>query len=99
MIVATKTYETSDPTVDSQIAALQGKRRRRSGDRGDPEVRCAGDPQGLRHRLEADAHRQQRVEFGRRSDETGRGPKRPRASSRRPTARTRPIRNGRTRPT
>ena len=99
MIVATKTYETTDPTVDSQIVVAAGKRRRRFGDRGDPQVRRAGDPQGLRHRLEADAHRQQRVELGRRGDETRRDRKRPSASSPRPTARIRPIRSGRTRPT
>ena len=33
MIVATKTYETTDPTVDLQVVALQGSRRRRAARR------------------------------------------------------------------
>ena len=65
MIVATKTYETTDPTVDLQIVALQGSGADVTGDRGHPEIRRAGDPQGLRHRLEADPLPHQRVDFGR----------------------------------
>ena len=101
MLVATKTYETTDPTVDLQIVSLQGSGADVFVDSGDPQVRRAGDPQGLRHRLEADAHRQQRVELGRRGDETRRdgkghrrhlrdlrqGPDRPAVAGRRPTSR------------
>ena len=71
MIVATQSYETTDPTVDSQIVSAAGERRQRLADGGHPEIRRAGDPQGLRHRLEADAHPQQRVELGRRGDAAG----------------------------
>ena len=44
MIVATKTYETTDPTVDSQIVALARKRRRCSADGSRPQIRGAGHP-------------------------------------------------------
>ena len=54
MIVAAKSYETTDPTVDLQVVALQGKRRRCASDGGRPQIRRAGDSQGLRYRLEAD---------------------------------------------
>jgi branched-chain amino acid transport system substrate-binding protein len=68
MIVATQSYETTDPTVDSQVVALQG-----SG--ADvlltvaPQICRAGDPQSLRHRLEADALPYLGIEFGRDGDE------------------------------
>ena len=98
MIVATQTYETTDPTVDSQIVVAAGQRRRRPADGGDAQIRRAGDPQGLRHRLEADALRQQRVELGRRGDATRGTGKGRRRHLRRPTSRTRPTRSGRTTP-
>ena len=74
MIVATQSYETTDPTVDSQIVALQGERRRRAADGGHPQIRRAGDPQGLRHRLEADALPQFGRQCGRHGHEA-RGPR------------------------
>ena len=55
MIVATQTYETTDPTVDSQIVSLQGSGADVLLTAAIPEIRRAGDPQDLRHRLEADA--------------------------------------------
>ena len=55
MIVAEVRYEVSDPTVDSQIVPLQGLGRRRVLQHHHAQVRRAGDPQGLRHRLEAGA--------------------------------------------
>ena len=62
MIVAEATYEVTDPTVDSQIVQLQGLRRQRVLQHHHAEVRRAGDPQGLRHRLEAGAVPEQRVD-------------------------------------
>ena len=53
-MVVTATYETTDPTVDSQITQLAGIGRRRAAGRGDSQVRRAGDPQGARPELEAD---------------------------------------------
>ncbi len=72
MIVATKTYETTDPTVDSQIVSLQGSGADTLLDRGGAEICRAGDPQGVRHRLEADPLSDQRVGFGRRGHEARR---------------------------
>ncbi len=60
MIVATQSYETTDPTVDSQIVALQGKRRQCAADGRHSQIRRPSDPQGLRYRLEADAFPQLR---------------------------------------
>jgi branched-chain amino acid transport system substrate-binding protein len=54
-IVSELPYETSDPTVDSQIINLKA-----SG-----EVRRPGDQEGARDRLEPGAPAQQRVELGR----------------------------------
>ena len=52
MIVKEASYETSEPTVDSQIVTLAGLGRGRSRHRRDAEIRRAGDPQVLRSRLE-----------------------------------------------
>ena len=46
LVVAIKTYETTDPTVDLQIVALQGSGAN-SPNRSRSEVRGAGYPQGL----------------------------------------------------
>ena len=98
MIVAELPYEATDPTVDSQMVSLQGLRRRHLLQCHDAEVRRAGDQEGCRDRLEAGAPAQQRVGFGRRRDASRPGWKTPRACSPRSTARTRPIRRGRTIP-
>ena len=74
MIVATKTYETTDPTVDSQIVSLQGSGANTLLVRGDPQIRRPGHPQGLRHRLEAGVLHDQRVDFDHGGD-TARGPR------------------------
>ena len=66
MIVAELPYETTDPTVDSQIVSLKACRRRCVLQCDDPEIRRAGDQEGGRDRLEAAAPAEQRVEFGRR---------------------------------
>ncbi len=47
-LVTNATYEVQDPTIDSQIVKTQGLGRRRVRDRGDAEIRSAGDPQILR---------------------------------------------------
>ena len=49
-----RSYETSEPSVDSQIVPCR-QRRRCPHHRGDAEIRCAGDPQILRSRLERGA--------------------------------------------
>ena len=72
MIVATKSYETTDPTVNSQVVALQGSGADVLLNRGDTKIRRSGDPQGLRHRLEADALSHQRFGLGRLGDEARR---------------------------
>ena len=61
MIVAEASYEVTDPTVDSQIVHAAGLGRRHVRQHHDAEVRGAGDPQGLRHRLEAAALPEQRL--------------------------------------
>ncbi len=86
------------PTVDSQIVSLQASGADVFFNVDDAEVRGAGDPQGLRHRLEAAALPQQRVDLGRLGAEAG-GPREVgRPHHRRTTSRTRPIRAGRTTP-
>ena len=72
MIVATQTYETTDPTVDFANRGVAGKRRRCPVDRRYPQIRRPGDPQNLRHRLEADALSLQRGGFDQGSDAAGR---------------------------
>ena len=52
MVIKEASYETSEPTVDSQIVSLAGFRRRCVPHRRDAEIRRPGDPQDLRHRLE-----------------------------------------------
>ena len=71
MIVATKTYETTDPTVDFANRVAARERRRYAPDRCGAEIRCPSDPQGVRHRLEADPLSEQRVGFGRSGHEAG----------------------------
>ena len=53
MVIKEVSYETSEPTVDSQIVTLQGAGVDLVLYRGDAEIRGAGDPQDLRHRLDA----------------------------------------------
>ena len=54
MIIADKSYEVSDPTINSQIVALQRFRRRHLHLLGGAEGIGAGDPQGRRIGLEAE---------------------------------------------
>ena len=68
MIVATQSYEATDPTMNSQVVALQG-----SGAEcchgGDSQIRRADRSQSLRHRLEADSLPQFSRQLGRHGDE------------------------------
>ena len=55
MIVKEVTYEVTEPTVEFASRYITGGRRRHANHRCDPKSRRAGDPQGLRHRLDASA--------------------------------------------
>ena len=66
MIVSELPYETTDPTVDSQIINLKASGADIFFNVDDAEIRRAGDQEGGRDRLEAGAPPQQRVELGRR---------------------------------
>ena len=98
MIVATQTYETTDATVDSQIVALQGSGADVMLTVAIPKFAAQAIRKDLRHRLEADPLPQQRVDLGRSGDAARGTRERQLASSRPATAKSRPIRNGRTRP-
>ena len=98
MIVATQ--DLRDHRSDRRFAGRGAARQRRrcAADRRDSEIRRAGDPQGLRHRLEADALPHFGVEFGRHRDEARRARERRRHHLRGLSPRIPPIRSGRTRP-
>ena len=44
MVIKEASYETSEPTVDSQIVTLARLRRRCAADRRDAQIRRPGDP-------------------------------------------------------
>ena len=96
MIVSQQTYNTSDPTVDSQIVSLKAA--------GADVLLIFSVPkfaaQAIRKAYDIDWHPQEFVVQRRLldcgSDQARRLRGAPRASSRRPTRRTRPIRNGAT---
>ena len=69
------TYEPTDPTIDSQIAPLQASGADVLVVAAAPKFARAGDPQGLRPRLEADVLHDQRVDFGRVGADAGRAGK------------------------
>ena len=62
MIVKEVSYEVSDPTVDSQIVQLQASGADVFFNITTPKFAAHGDPQGLRHRLEAGAVPEQRLD-------------------------------------
>ena len=72
MIIADKSYEVSDPTVDSQIVALKDFGRRHFRDVGGAKGRGAGDPKGRRTRLEAGVFSRQRIDLGCNGSQAGR---------------------------
>ena len=96
MIVAIKKLRDHRPDRQFADRGAARQRRRHAADGGGPEICRAGDPQGLRHRLEADALRRLPVEFDRRRDETGGAGKERRHHFRHGISRTAPTRNGRT---
>ena len=69
MVIKEVSYETSEPTVDSQIVTLAGRGRRYGALCGDAEIRGAGDPQDLRPRLDAGPLRDRRLAVDRNRDE------------------------------
>ena len=85
MVVSAATYETTDPTIDSQITRLQASGADVLLVAAIPEVRGAGDQEGARPQLEADVLHVERGDLGRRGDEAGRPGERRSASSARPT--------------
>ena len=97
-IVSEQAYETTDPTVNSQIISLKGSRRRHLLQRRHAEVCRAGDPQGRRTRLAAGASAQQCVELGRFGVAARGLRERQGRAVDRTTSRTRPTRPGRTIP-
>ena len=72
MIIADKSYEVSDPTIDSQIVALKDSGADIFDDLGGAEGRGAGDPQGRRARLEAGLFPRQRLDLGGGGAQAGR---------------------------
>src|SRR5882672_5543740 len=71
LIVMRQSYEVTDPTIDSQIVNLKNSGANVFFNH-DPEVRGAGDQEGQRHRLEAAALPEQRIELARHRAEAGR---------------------------
>ncbi len=71
MVIKEVSYETSEPSVESRrhVARIG---RRRASHRRHAQIRRPGDPQGLRHRLDAGALPKQRLGFDRNCAETGR---------------------------
>ena len=72
MIIADKSYEVSDPTIDSQIVALKDSGADIFMTWAAPEGRGAGDPQGRGTRLEAGVSARQRLDIGRYGAQAGR---------------------------
>ena len=96
MIVKEASYETSEPTVDSQVVTLQGSGADVSPHRRDAEIRRPGDPQILRPRLERGSLYHQRVGVDRDHPQARRPREIQRASSLATMARTQPTNAGRT---
>jgi branched-chain amino acid transport system substrate-binding protein len=61
MVIKEVSYETSEPTVESQIVTLQGSSADVFSHRRHAQIRRPGDPQGLRLGLERGSLHQQRV--------------------------------------
>ena len=95
MIVSKISYEVTDPTDRQPDGVAEGLRRRHLLQHHHAEVRGAGDQEGGRDRLEADALPEQRVGLGRLGDDAGRRSRTAWASSPPATSRTRPTRSSR----
>ena len=98
MIVKEASYETSEPTVDSQIVTLQGSGADMFFIAATPEIRGAGDPQVLRSRLDAGALHEQRLAVDRHRPEAGGAREIERPDHRGLRQGRRPTRTGRTIP-
>ena len=74
MVVVEAAYETTDPTVDSQVIGMKGRLRCIRQYRH-PEICRAGDPQSGRDRVEAAPRAEQHRQLGGRHPKAGRGGK------------------------
>ena len=72
MIIADKSYEVSDPSIDSQIVALRDSGADIVLLMGGAEGIGAGDPESRRDRMEAEILPRQRLDLGRRRAEARR---------------------------
>jgi ABC-type branched-subunit amino acid transport system substrate-binding protein len=72
MIIADKSYEISDPTIDSQIVALKDSGADILMTWAAPKGGGASDSQGRRARLEAGVFPRQRLDIGRHGSQAGR---------------------------
>ena len=72
LIVVETSYETSSPTVDSQVVQIKSRQSGYLRQHRDAEIRGAGDQENRRVEMEAGAFPDQRVGFDRRRDEAGR---------------------------
>ena len=97
-IIAEESYEISEPTIDNHIVKLKASRRGRPDQHHDAEIRGADHQEDGRDRLEGAPDRGQRLDVGRRGHEAGGLRERDKASFRRTTPRTPPMRNGKTIP-
>ena len=70
MVIKEVSYETSEPTVEFSNRDVAGRWRRYGALCGDAEIRGAGDPQDLRHRLDACPLHDRRFAVDRDGDET-----------------------------
>ena len=80
MVKVKASYETTDPTVNSQIIGMKAAGVRRLCQHRDPKIRRPGDQKGSRDRMEAAPNLEQHRQFGRGHVEAGRPRKLPRAS-------------------
>ena len=95
MIVSTKTYEPSDPTVDLQIVALHGSGADVLTDGSQRQIRRAGDPP-LTTSVGSPPISSPPYRFRSRRCCSQRVPRRRSASSRRALSKSQPIRSGKT---
>ena len=72
LIVMESSYETTSPTVDSQVVQIKARQPRYPHQHLDAEIRRAVDQEGRRAEMEADPFPDQRVGFCRQRDEAGR---------------------------
>ncbi len=71
-VIVEASYETMDPTVNSQVVQHARQGRRCLCQHRDPEIRRPVDPQGRGDQMDTPAHPQQHRQFGGRHAEAGR---------------------------